>query len=199
MGAPLNDRVLDALGTGYMPFGHLATEHFPDEEKDAVKAALDALVADGKVELLYGRGYRRIPIPTTVPWSAIKLVDIDFGVATNTSESRYHFQIGDWDAWWVKYGDDHGSGAEWQADDSARTMLPDPDHIVIVAIPADVIEQSWALAEGQTEAPIQDVLDVLCEAADDVYWPQWRQYVEPAEKALKERILPWSPGTTEED
>jgi len=197
MGAPLNERVLDALLTSYMPFGHLATQKFPDEEKDAVKAALDALVADGKVELSYGRGYRRIPTQTTVPWSAIKLVDIDFGVATNTSESRYRFQIGDWDAWWVKYGDDHGSGAEWQADDTRGTIVPDPDHIVITHIPADVPERCYDLAEGQTEAPIQDLLDVLCEDADDAYWPQWRQYVEPAEKALKERILPWSPGTEE--
>lgn len=197
MGAPLNDRVLDALGTGYMPFGHLATEHFPDEEKDAVKAALDALVAGGKVELRYGLGYRRIPIPTTVPWSAIKVLDMDYGFATDISETRYHFQIGEWDAWWAKYSNDHGGGAEWQTDDSGRSIIPDPEHIVITHIPADVVERSYDLAEGQTEAPIEDVMDVLCEDADDAYWPAWREQVESVEKALKARVFPWSPTTEE--
>lgn len=192
MDKDLIQRVLDALPTAYAPFGYIASEKLPDEDAADVKKALDVLVATAKVELVYGRGYRRIPEEVEIRYADIRVTDMDSGSAIGHSETRYRIQIGDaWDAWWVTYGDSHGSGAEWQDEDG--TMLSDPDHILVTQIPDDVVARSYDIADDADEAPLDDVLTVLTEDVDDAYWPAWRERVGAAENALKADLLPWSP------
>jgi hypothetical protein len=194
----LIQRVLDAVPTGYAPFGYIASEKLPDEEQSAVKAALDNLVVTGRVELVYGRGYRRIPAEVEVRYADLKVTNLDSGSAIGHSETRYRIQIGDaWDAWWVTYGDSHGSGAEWQ--DDHGQMLSDPDHILVTQIPDDVVARSYDIADDADEARLEDVLTVLCEDVDEAYWPAWRERVGAVEDALKADLLPWSPTATAEE
>ena len=131
-----------------------------------------------------------------VPWSEVKVTDIDAGSAIGASETRYRIVAGTFDAWYVAYSTNNMSGGEWQ--DADGTILEDPTHVLITGLPPDVVADAYDVPDDADEAVLPDVLNVITERVDDVYWDAWRERVATAEEALKADLLPYSPTTGSE-
>ncbi len=115
---------------------------------------------------------------TRVRFEDIQIVDFRWGSTSEMTEETYILSIGGEQHRYCSFSTDNFSGAQWEDENGSEVDGPDLELIEFPSTFDEQDRQSW----------VTDLIEKFLAAHNALR----DELVEPAERALRERLYPWS-------